>query len=349
MNNMSMGDGKGKKKEVKRPRGELKSATTLNPDRLFGKLSGVVPVSEQSAFTEWLGKHPRAMEGLKKGIISTGELNSAYQQYVKETRGGEEKKNALATVNPEQIAAMISVPQEKVEKLLELYNPEYLKSLAVLSQRCESDFETVVTVDEALLHDGSYIDRPEETKEVVLACEAIEKMVNSGLQDAAKLKAKRQHDVPLDNLWEKLMEEHEGDEKKAAEAYAKEAEERLTGATGESFKPVKIDRQMMVEIFKLFNYSQDDLDKFVEYASVHLEVASADNVEDILGKVLKEFIDVTDGVVLNERSIFYSRRGEAGESGRQETERAEAEIDEKEVDEKDPEPNIEPLEEDDED
>ena len=119
------------KKEKGKPRDELKSAAVLNPDRLFGKLSGVVPVTEQAAFGEWLGNRPRAMEGLKKGIITTGELNKAYEQYIKETRG-EEKKDALATVDPQQFAAMVSVPQERVEKLLDVYNPEYLKSLALI-------------------------------------------------------------------------------------------------------------------------------------------------------------------------------------------------------------------------
>ncbi len=342
MNGTRSKDGNARKIETGRAPSIAEEIKTkrFDADRLFTKLGGFVPPDEQKNFVEWLNDHPRAMENLAKGILTTGELNAAYQQYVKETKSGEEvKKNALARINPQQFAAMISVPQEKVEKLLDLYNPDYLKSLAILSQKCESDFETAAEVDEILLDDGSYIDRLEETKEVVLAYEALKKAINSDLAAAESLAAKRMHDVSLDKLWDYLLEEFEGDATKAAEVYAKEAADRLGGIKTRPFEPVELDKQLVVEIYKLLNYNAEDLDVVVQYAVHNINVISRDDAEQALLKAVAESIDKMEGVVLNERSVFYGRVGEAG---KREKERTEVKETEKETKPKGEEPEGEP-------
>ncbi|MEM4359432.1 MAG: hypothetical protein QXT45_02775 [Candidatus Bilamarchaeaceae archaeon] len=299
----------------------------LEPDRLFTKLADIVPLDRQFDFLEWLNNHPRAMESLKKGVIVTGELQGAYQQYLKETGSyAKAKETALALVNPQQLAAMISVPQEKVERLLTIYTPEQLKSIAVLSQRCETDFDIVVKIDEALLNDGSYVERLEETKEVVLAYGAIKNAVNDELKASASLERKRMLDAPLDKLWGELLKKHNGDEEKAAEEYAKVAEAKLKGIEMDSFHEVEIDKELVVEIFKLLNYDPKDLDAFVEYLESNIKVTSPEDVEKAIEKTLKEFVAKNRGeIVLNERSVLY---GKVVESVAKETERVEEEAEE---------------------
>jgi len=310
MNSVKTKNGEGRKIDSSATCGigrEIKSPK-FDADRLFTTISGFVPLDEQKAFAEWLNTHQRAWTNLTKGLLTFGELSAAYQQYLKEKKPSTVvKETALSVIDPQQFSAMVSVSQEKVEGLLQVYNPEYLKSLAVLSQRCESDFDTTVEVDKALLNDGSYINRYEETKEVVLAYEELKKAMNSALRTAASLAAKRKHDVPLDKLWDELLKEFEGDEIKAAEVYAKEAERRLSGIDTEPFKPVELDKQLVVEIFKLLNYDPNDLDDFVQYAKDNIKITSSEEAEEALIAVLAEFHDEREDIILNENSSLYKR------------------------------------------
>jgi len=295
-----------KKVEKAKPR-ELGQS---NVPAIGGAVGDIVPKDGQDRFLRFASTKPRLLAILAKKELSgqdEKEITAAYEACAEETM------TAIVVDEVPKLAPVLGISEEKTAEYLEVYKPEDLKKMALVAQREELETEDVLSVDLALLEDGSYSGREKETLTVSMAHDALSRHLEEELSNAGMREAVREEDDNLDNLWERLVKEHDGDELAATEAYAQAAEDMLLGKKAEAKeKKVALSTEIVVEMFKLFNYDQKDIQAFVEFAVNTQEIIACENEETsvklFFDEALRNFVKENAlGVVLNERSNLYRR------------------------------------------
>ena len=310
---MALETNKGKQREQPDKKVEKAKPRELgqsNVPAIGGAVGDIVPKDGQDRFLRFASTKPRLLAILAKKELSgqdEKEITAAYEACAEETM------TAIVVDEVPKLAPVLGISEEKTAEYLEVYKPEDLKKMALVAQREELETEDVLSVDLALLEDGSYSGREKETLTVSMAHDALSRHLEEELSNAGMREAVREEDDNLDNLWERLVKEHDGDELAATEAYAKAAEDMLLGKKAEvAEKKVALSTETVVEIFKLFNYDQKDIQAFVEFAVNTQEITACESEEAsvklFFQKALSNFVkENAVGLVLNERSGLYKR------------------------------------------
>ncbi len=274
-------------------------------------VKAVILGEDQEAFYTWAVKRPRVMELISKSELNQEDkdaLSAAYKAFKEE----EKRSTAIVKQEAASLAPLLGVSEKETAGYLEVYKPEQLQDLVVIAQREGAEAKDVVEIDLTLLLDGSYIEREKETVTVSSVHARLGKVAEQEFDLHASRKAIQKQDVKLDELWDRLLKEHNGDEIKAAEEYAQIATERLTETkTRAKTKKVEVSTEMVVEIFKLFNYDRDDVSEFMDFVETKFRVGPGDSVnslERIVDDLLQQFVEENAGrIILNDRSKFYSK------------------------------------------
>jgi hypothetical protein len=276
----------------------------------------IVPAEAQEAFLAFAAKKPRLAAILaKKGIKQKDkeEIKAAYAAFSEE-RKQEQNHAAIVKVEAAGLAPLLGMSEEETGDYLELYNPQQLKQLAVVAQTQGLEAKDVVSVDAALLEDGSYLGRETETITVSGVHGALAKLIKEEVSRCATRKAVEAEDRNLDKLWVRLLKENDGDEEKAAAQYAVKAAEVLAGAEKKAVPNAEqiLDTQLVVELFKLFNYDRQDIYLFLEYVDNNFSLKAGssfgDGVEKVFEDMLADYIhENRNTVVLNDRSALYQK------------------------------------------
>lgn len=292
---------------------DLAAKKELSVPVLGDASASLIPAEDQNAFLAFASRRPRIMEILAKPELNDGDreaLGAAYAAYKEE-----KVVTALVKVESVSLAPVIGIPEDEVTGLLEVYRPAKLRELVVVAQREGVEARDLILIDAALLEDGSYIGREQETVAVSAVHSRLTKLVNDELKRHAKQHAVRAEDTNLDTLWDRLVQKHGGDEAEAAEEYKRAAAEILTRATKKTTDAEKfeLNRDLVVELFKLFNYEKDEIYAFLEYVEHNLDLGkkkqAVKDVENLIfDDLLEEYVEErAKELVLNERSNLYAR------------------------------------------
>jgi hypothetical protein len=281
------------------------------PVAMGNLLKGIVPDSDHEAFLGFASKRPRLAEILAKPSLEGNdreEISAAYAVYLESKRS-----TALVKQETTTLATVLGVKESVVEGYLELYKPAEIRELVVVAQEQGLQPKDLVAVDAALLEDGSYIGRRSETLTVSSVHDTLTKMVNAELEKFGGRKQVEKEDFNMDKLWAVLLKEFEGNEEKAAAAYAGRAEQMIKDAKarGRQEKPYQLSTEFVVEMFKLFNYNQEDLHSLLEYIEAEFSIpADAVNPRTLVRELIMEAIGeyvagAARTLVLNSRSDLY--------------------------------------------
>jgi hypothetical protein len=288
----------------------------------------VVPVEMQESFLSFAASRPRLMAVLAKQDTSQADVKTVEAAYAVFCE--EKKKTAIMAAEAANLAPLLGMNEGEAEGFLEIYKPEQLKQLALVAQKEGFEAKDVISIDAALLTDGSYIGRELETVTVSGVHGALTKIITDEVLRSKTRVEIEEQDEGLDDLWERILKENNGDEEKAAEQYVTAAAERLSGAKrkAESEAKQSLNTKLVVELFKLFNYDRKEIGDFLEFVEHEFSLCSGkgfgDGVKHVFEEMLAEYIDERCGcVVLNERSnLFANARAwqlnslvEAGEVG----------------------------------
>jgi hypothetical protein len=281
---------------------------------VFGDLvKGIVPMEDHEMFFRYAVNRPRLLAIISKPELTQDdkdELAAAYDAFKEE----EKKSVALIWEEAVALAPLIGVSEEKTRSYLEVYKPEDLKKLALVAQREELEAKDVIDVDLSLLLDGSYLGRDRETLTVSSVHGTLTRLIDDELSRIGAHRAIRKEDTNLDTLWTRLLAQHEGDEEKAAAEYAQAAEEILATAKGKGSEKAgyTLEVDLVVSVFKLFNYHLGDIQSFLEHVEHNFNLETSSNAGDveriIFSSLLGEFVEENaNAIVLNERSSLYQR------------------------------------------
>ena len=212
------------------------------------------------------------------------------------------------------LGTALGVSEKKVRDYLSVYKQEDLLKLAAVAASQGTGVEETIDIDMALMDDGSYAGREQETVTLSSVHATLTKIINSELARSSSQQAIQQEDVNLDKAWDELVKKHDGDEEAAAKEYAKLAE-RVLGKAKEKTKESRsyqLSTSGVVELLKLLNYDREDVHEFLGYVEANLHLSSGEGRENIHGIIFDELLNNfvvanTATLVLNERSKYFKK------------------------------------------
>ncbi len=290
-------------------RNKISFGSKNKPVQPFSTLLMAIGLSdEQESFLRFIKDKPRLMTLLRKETLTNEDKNQLEAAYT--AFKNERERRALVKREAPTIAATLGISENEAEGYLEFYSQEHITKLVVLATEIGVDPKNLMRIDAALMEDGSYATRREETIAVSTVHAELEVVITREFKVVASKAAVDAKDVSLDALWDLIVEKHQGDEQKAAEEYATEAGRILDEAkkSAREIKPYKLSTALVVEILKLFNYNTMDVHAFMDYAREVFRLDNTNTLEipKMIVRVVEDFVrEHARSLVLNSTSKLY--------------------------------------------
>lgn len=279
---------------------------------LGGPVAKIVPAEEHEAFLAFAKEKIRLFALVVKNKLTPDEernIRLGYEAFKKERTS-----TALIKSDAAALAPVLSMKTSEVARFLEDYTTKQITALAAVAQELGTEPKHVIRIDHALMMDGSYIRRSEETKAVAQAHARIVDVIRDEITKH-HVSFTADEDYEADQCEATLLKEYKGNQRAADEAYIKKMMEKLLAkkqaaiATAAKFK---VSEALIVEIFKLLNYNTSDIEMFAEYFEQKFSLdkvrkLTQTELEDAIKEVVMAFVYGLAGeLVLNSRSELHA-------------------------------------------